>query len=55
MAIGNCKLKDARSETFAFNLHLEIGNYQFAIAFPLRPEAQPSLESSKRTAFAFKT
>ena len=45
----DCKLKDTRSEFSFLNLHLEIANYQFAIAFPHRPEAKPSLESSERT------
>ncbi len=51
MPIGNCKLiiERPRSETFAFNLHLEIGDYQFAIAFLRRSEAKPSLKSSERS------
>ena len=42
-------MKDTRSESSFLNLHLEITNYQFAIAFPHWTEARPSLESSERT------
>ena len=42
-------MKDAWRESFSLNLHLEITNYQFAIAFPHRSETRHSLESSERT------
>ena len=42
-------MKDTRSESSFLNLHLEIINYQFTIAFPHRTETRPSLESSEHT------